>query len=160
MSETNDSVSLILFNGDLDHSMAALTVANGAAGVGMSVHIFFTFWGLSLLRKQQGKSHSLLERLFKRMLPTGAASVGLSRFNFGGIGSRMIHTLLKRKNAMTPESLLKMAMERKVNFIACEASLKILGIPREELIDYEHLSVGGVDAFIKSARNSKIQLFI
>jgi peroxiredoxin family protein len=160
VSETNDSISMILFNGDLDHTMAALTLANGAAGAGMRVNIFFTFWGISLIRKQRGQSHFLLERIFKRMLPTGAASLGLSRFNFGGIGARMIRFLLSRNNAMTPESLLQMAMERKVNFIACEASLKILGIPQDELINYDHLSVDGVDAFIESARDSKIQLFI
>lgn len=160
LAENNDSVSIILFNGDLDHAMAALTVANGAAGAGMAVRIFCTFWGLSILRKERGGAHSWLEWAFKTMLPVGAERVGLSRFNFGGLGGRLLRKMLRDKEAMTPQSLLKMAMERHVEFIACEASLKIMGISHNELIAYDHLSVAGVDAFLQSAKGSSIQLFI
>jgi peroxiredoxin family protein len=155
-----ESVSIILFSGDLDKAMAAFTIANGAAGSGMSVNMFFTFWGLSLLRKVKGDGHSFLENLFKKMMPAGADSVGLSRFNFGGVGARLLRKMLRQKKAFTPESLIKMAMDRGVNFTVCEASMKILGITREELIDYDQLSISGVDSFLQAAWRSKIQLFI
>lgn len=160
MPDKTDSVSIILFSGDLDKAMAALTIANGAAGGGMPVTVFFTFWGLSLLRRTKGRGHSFLEILFKKMMPAGADHVGLSRFNFCGIGARLLRTMLRQKDAMTPESLLKMAMDRHVHFIACEASLKILGITKEELIPYDHLTVAGVDSFLQTAKQSQIQLFI
>lgn len=160
MADTQDSVSIILFSGELDRAMAALTVANGAAGQGMPVSIFFTFWGLSLLRQERGGAKSLLESLFKTMLPVGASSVGLSRFNFGGLGRILLRKMLRDKEAQTPEDLLKMAMEREITFIACDASLKILGLTKEELISYDRLHVAGVESFLESARQAKIQLFI
>ncbi|HEX2953242.1 MAG TPA: DsrE/DsrF/DrsH-like family protein [Bacillota bacterium] len=163
MSDDNgskDSVSMILFSGDLDKAMAAFTIANGAAGSGMPVTIFFTFWGLSLLRKEKGEGDSFLENLFKKMMPAGAETVGLSRFNFGGMGAKMLRKMLHQKEAFTPESLMKMAMERHVNFVVCEASMKILGITQDELIDYDHLSISGVESFLQLAKGSKIQLFI
>lgn len=157
---SKDSVSIILFSGDLDKAMAAFTIANGAAGSGMPVTMFFTFWGLSLLRKEKGVGHSFLEQLFKKMMPAGADTVGLSRFNFGGVGAWLLRKMLRQKQAFTPEKLLKMAMDRGVNFIVCEASMKILGIKEDELIAYDHLSVSGVDSFLQSARESRTQLFI
>lgn len=155
-----DAVSIILFSGDLDKAMAAFTIANGAAGSGMPVSMFFTFWGLSLLRQEKGDGHSFLENLFKKMMPAGADNVGLSRFNFGGMGAKMLRKMLHQKESFTPEALLKMAMDRGVAFTVCEASMKILGITREELIPYERLSISGVDSFLQSALESKIHLFI
>lgn len=155
-----DQMSLILFSGDFDKAMAALTLANGAAGNGMQVNIFFTFWGISLLRQRNLGSRSFLEKLFKMMMPIGAEKIGLSKFNFGGIGPRLLKKIIRQKDGQTAQDLFKMAMERKIRFIACEASLKLLGIKKEELISYDRLELAGADSFLQSALESKIAMFI
>lgn len=155
-----EQMSLILFSGDFDKAMAALTLANGAAGNGMRVSIFFTFWGISLLRQKNLESGMFLEKLFKTMMPLGADKIGLSKFNFCGVGPWLLKKLIRHKDGQTTQDLLKLAIERKVRFVACEASLKLLGITREELIKYEHLQVAGVDSFLQNALQSKIALFI
>ena len=156
----SEQMSLILFSGDFDKAMAALTIANGAAGNGMPVNIFFTFWGISLLRRKNTDGGLLLEKLFKRIMPLGAAKIGLSKYNFGGAGPWLLKKLIRHKNGQTAADLLKMAMERQVRFIACEASLKLLGVKKEELLDYEHLEVAGVDTFLQTALESEIVMFI
>lgn len=155
-----EQMSLILFSGDFDKAMAALTLANGAAGNGMQVSIFFTFWGISLLRQKNSGNGLFLEKLFKTMMPRGADKIGLSKFNFCGVGPWLLKKLIRHKDGQTTQDLLKMAMERKVRFIVCEASLKLLGITKEELLRYEHLQVAGVDSFLKTALESKIAMFI
>lgn len=155
-----EQMSLILFSGDFDKAMAALTLANGAAGRGMQVNIFFTFWGISLLRQKNLDSEFFLEKLFKTMMPIGPEKIGLSKFNFCGIGPWLLKKLIRQKNGQTTQDLFKMAIDRKIHFIACEASLKLLGIKKEELIKYEHLEVAGVDTFLQSALESKIAMFI
>jgi peroxiredoxin family protein len=155
-----EQMSLILFSGDFDKAMAALTLANGAAGNGMQVSIFYTFWGISLLRRKNLKSGLFLEKLFKTMMPLGADQIGLSKFNFCGVGPWLLEKLIRHKDGQTTQDLLKMAIERQVNFVACEASLKLLGITKEELIKYERLQVAGVDSFLKTALESKIAMFI
>lgn len=156
----SDQMSLILFSGDFDKAMAALTLANGAAGNGMRVNIFFTFWGISLLRQKNFGSERFLEKLFKTMMPIGAEKIGLSKFNFCGIGPWLMKKLIRQKDGQTAHDLLKMAVERQVHFVACEASLKLLGIKKEELISYEHLEVAGVDSFLQTALESRIAMFI
>ena len=153
-------MSLILFSGDFDKAMAALTLANGAAGRGMQVNIFFTFWGISLLRRKNLESKFFLEKLFKTMMPVGTENLGLSKFNFCGIGPWLLKKLIRQKDGQTTQDLFKMAIDREVRFIACEASLKLLGIKKEELIEYEHLEVAGVDTFLHSALESKIAMLI
>jgi peroxiredoxin family protein len=158
--EKQAKFSLILFSGDFDKAMAALTLANGAAGRNMEVSIFFTFWGMSLLRKKVLKGNNLLENMFKALMPVGVDKVGLSKMNFLGIGPRLMKKLIRQKDGQTAKDLLEMAMDRKVKFIACEASLKLLGIKRDELIDYELLDIAGVDVFLQNAMESKVSLFI
>jgi peroxiredoxin family protein len=158
--EKQAKFSLILFSGDFDKAMAALTLANGAAGQDMDVTMFFTFWGMSLLRKKVMKGKNPLENMFKVLMPVGVDKIGLSKMNFLGIGPWLMKKLIRQKDGQTTKDLLEMAMERKVKFIACEASLKLLGIKREELIDYELLDIAGVDVFLQNALQSKVSLFI
>ncbi len=160
-SETStQKFTLILFSGDFDKAMAALTMANGAAGNGMEVTLFFTFWGINLLRKRYMPGKRRLENLFKQMMPVGVSRIGLSKMNFCGIGPWLMKRLIRQKNGQTASDLFQMAMERKIRFIACEASLKLLGISQAELIDYDRLEVAGVDAFLNAALQSKITLFV
>lgn len=156
----DDRVSLIVFSGDMDKAMAAFTIASGAAKPETAVTMFFTFWGISLLRRETGGGRLFLERMFKRMMPVGPEQVGLSKMNFGGIGATLMRRLMRQKDSATLPQLMNLAMERHVEFIACEASMQIMGIKPEELIEYEHLRVGGVDAFLESAKKSAVNLFV
>lgn len=157
---SNQKFCLIFFSGDFDKAMAALTMANGAAGNGLEVTLFFTFWGINLLRKKYLPGQYRLENLFKRMMPIGASRIGLSKMNFGGIGPWLMKRLIRQKGGQTASDLFTMAMDRKIRFIACEASLKLLGISKAELIDYDHLEIADVDAFLTNALQSKITLFV
>ena len=152
--------SIILFSGDMDKAMAAFTLACAAASRGYRVRIFFTFWGAALLRRSRNGGNTLLERVFKTLLPTGPAKPRLSRMNFAGLGGLLFRRLLAQRQAQTLEELMALAMEREVNFIACEASLKILGLRPEELITYEHLQTGDAEDFLTAAENSRLHLFI
>lgn len=160
MTLEKTKLSMILFSGDFDKTMAALTLANGAAGQDMEVSIFFTFWGMNLLRRKKIKTNRFLENMFKTLMPLGVDRIGLSKMNFCGIGPFLMKKLIRQKNGQTASDLFKMAMERKIHFIACEASLKLLGIKPEELIEYEHLEIAGVDQFLHNAKDSKISMFI
>lgn len=131
-----------------------------AAGEGFTAHIFFTFWGLALLRKERGRAQNMLERLFKLLLPVGPDKLGLSKMNFGGLGAVFMNKLIRQRKTESVGELLEMAMERQVNFVACQGTLEMLGITESELIDYEHLSVGDVTTFLQLAREAAIQLFI
>jgi peroxiredoxin family protein len=161
MPEAKDSkFNLILFSGDFDKAMAAFTLANGAAGNGMEVSVFFTFWGINLLRHRRIYGENPLENLFKLMMPVGPPHLSLSKFNFLGIGPRLMRKLIGQKKDQTVQELFLMAQERKVRFIACEASLKLLGIDRAELIEYDRLEIAGVDSFLSNACQAKVSLFI
>jgi peroxiredoxin family protein len=155
-----EKFTLILFSGDFDKAMAALTLANGAAGEGMDVTIFFTFWGINLLRQKLIKRKLFLENMFKKMMPLGVNRIGLSKMNFCGLGPWMMKKLIRQKNGQTATDLFNMAMKRNVRFIACEASLKLLGISKDELIPYKRLEIAGVDVFLKNAVQSKIAMFV
>jgi peroxiredoxin family protein len=153
-------LSLILFSGDFDKAMAALTIANGAAGKGIEVTIFFTFWGINLLRQTTAPGKYYLENLFKTMMPLGVKQIGLSKMNFLGLGPWLMKKLIREKKGQTAQDLFKMAMDRQIRFIACEASLKLLGIDQTELINYSKLEIAGVDSFLENALQSKVSLFI
>jgi len=160
LSPKKPAICIICFSGDLDKSLSALALAWTAAGEGFTAYIFFTFWGLALLRKERGQARHPLERLFKLLLPVGPDKLGLSKMNFGGLGALFMNKLIRLRQTETVGELLQMAMERQVKFIACQGTLEMLGISKDELIDYAHLSVGDVTTFLQLAREAKIQLFI
>lgn len=159
-TESRPSLTLILFSGDFDKAMAAFTLANGAAGQGMDVSIFFTFWGLNIIRARVQKTKNPLENLFKKMMPVGPDKIGLSKMNFAGIGPWLMKRLIRQKEGQTVADLVKMSMERHVKFIACEASLNMLGLSKHELIAYERLEIGDVKTFLNNALQSRLAMFI
>ncbi len=160
MSETDNSMSLIVFSNDFDKAMAAFILATGAASSGMSVSIFFTFWGLSLLRKDNfsrpGKS--LIEKMFGWMLPKGPSGTGLSKMHFMGAGTGMMKSIMKKKNMTSLEELLSMAQALNVRIVACTTSMEMMGMKKEELID--GIDIGGVATYLAASKNSNINLFI
>ncbi|MGE5558032.1 MAG: DsrE/DsrF/DrsH-like family protein [Bacillota bacterium] len=154
-------VKIVLFSGDLDKVMAAFTIADGASAKNLDVEIFFTFWGLSVLRKRRKtKGKTWREKFLNLLMPVGPSRLSPSRLNFGGAGRIMMRQMIKAKEAFTPEKLVHLAMERQIKFFACEASMKILHITREELIDYEYLRIANVDVLLDDLEHTALTLFI
>lgn len=155
------SVAIVLFSNDLDKALAALILANGLAASGAEVGIFFTFWGLSVLRKNPAPTmrKDLVSRIFGWMLPKGAAKLALSKMHMLGMGTAMMKDVMARQKIMSLPDLIKSAKSAGVRFIACDMAMGVMGIVREELID-EVDEVAGVAAFAELARKSTNTLFI
>lgn len=154
-----DRVAIIVFSGDLDKLLAGLIIATGAAALGQEVTLFFTFWGLSSIKRQQmleGKSFS--EKLMSIMTPASTKQMGVSKLNFFGLGSRMLRSMMEEKQVASVEDLLQMARDMDVRFVACEMSRDVMGIEQQELLD--GVESGGVAAFLGDALNSRTALFI
>lgn len=158
-SAGNDK-SMVVFSGDLDRALAALIIANGAASMGRRVTMFFTFWGLNILRRPErvNVKKSPVEKMFGRMMPRGTGKLKLSRMNLFGMGPKMIRSIMKQKNVSSLEELLQSAIRHGVHIVACQMSMDIMGIKREELID--GIDIGGVATFLGAAETSDTSLFI
>jgi len=152
--------TIIVFSGDLDKAMASFIIANGAAAMGNEVSMFFTFWGLNILRKPESVKlkKSFLEDLFGMMMPKGAGKLGLSKMNFGGTGAFMMRTIMSKKNVSTLNELIATAQEMGVKMIACTMAMDVMGIKEEELID--GLEYAGVITYLGEADEANVNLFI
>ncbi|MBR2288845.1 MAG: DsrE/DsrF/DrsH-like family protein [Clostridia bacterium] len=152
--------TFVVFSGDLDKTIAAFIMANGAAAMGRKVTMFFTFWGLNILRRPEKVSvvKSLIERMFGFMMPRGTKKLGLSRMNMGGLGAKMIRGIMKEKGVSSLEELIASARDHGVRLVACQMSMDIMGIKKEELID--GVELGGVSTFLGSGEQSDMSLFI
>lgn len=152
--------TIIVFSGDLDRALAAFIIANGAAAMGDEVTMFFTFWGLNILRKPDKVPvrKSFLEALFGRMMPRGAGKLGLSRMNFGGLGTAMMKYVMKKKCIASLPELIATAREQGVKLVACTMSMDVMGIRAEELID--GLEFAGVATYLGEADEANVNLFI
>ncbi len=160
LEKNNDKLNLILFSGDFDKAMAAFIIANGAVAMDMEVTIFATFWGLDILKKSSFNTsgRGFIERMILAMRPKGPEKIGTSKMNFGGIGPKLFRYMMKKKNVLQLESLIKMAQESGVKIIACQMTVDIMGIKPTDLID--GLEPGGVASFLASASKSNTTLFI
>ena len=156
--ETNDAMTIVVFSGDLDKAIAAFIIANGALAMGKKVTMFFTFWGLSILRKKSLPNKSSLEKMFDMMLPKNSKGLPLSKMNFFGMGSKMIRDIMNKKNIMSLEELMKKSIENGANLVACTMSMDVMGIKEEELVD--GISFGGVGQYLGEADKSNNNLFI
>lgn len=152
--------TFVVFSGDLDKTIAAFIMANGAAAMGRKVTMFFTFWGLNILRRPEKVSVTkrLKERMFGLMMPRGTKNLGLSRMNLGGMGAKMIRGIMKEKGVSSLEELIDSARDHGVRLVACQMSMDIMGIHKEELID--GVELGGVSTFLGSGEQSDMSLFI
>ncbi len=158
-SERHDK-TFVVFSGDLDKTIAAFIMANGAAAMGRKVTIFFTFWGLNILRrpKKVRVKKAFIEKMFGKMMPRGTKKLGLSRMNMGGKGAKMIRKIMKKKGVSSLEELMQSAIDHGVRLVACQMSMDIMGIHKEELID--GVELGGVSTFLGSGEQSDMSLFI
>ena len=158
--ERNNDKTMIVFSNDLDKTIASFIIANGAAAMGRKVTMFFTFWGLNVLRKT-GKVNvkkDLFGTMFGFMMPQGSRKLSLSQMNMGGMGAKMIRFLMKKKNISSLEELIEQAKANGVNLVACNMSMDLMGIKKEELID--GVTIGGVASMLGAAEESDTALFI
>jgi peroxiredoxin family protein len=157
-----DKVCMVVFSGDLDKILAALTMATGAAAMGIDVCLFFTFWATAVLRRQDAEASKrpAMDRMLGRMLPRGTNGLKLSRMNMGGMGTAMIKRRMRDKQFADCEELLEMARDSGVSIKVCDMSMDLMGIRLEDLIEYPGLEQCGVATFMENALGSKVTLFV
>ena len=152
--------TLIMFSDDLDKALATFVLANGAAATGQKVSIFFTFWGLNVIKKvaKPKVKKDIFGRMFGMMLPSSSLKLHLSKMSMLGIGDRMMRHIMKRKGIDSLESLRQQAKDSGVEFIACQMSMDVMGVKREELLD--EATVGGVATYMERAEGANVNLFV
>ena len=158
-SQPEDMVALIVFSGDLDRVLAAFVIATGAAAMGMEVSMFFTFWGLSVLKKDSNLAgKGLFEKMMSVMSPSNSTQLPVSKMNYFGVGAKMLRQMMKDSNVSSLEEMIDMAREMGVKMMACEMSKDVMGIQDEELVG--GLESAGVAAFLGESLRSRTNLFI
>ena len=160
-SSKTGKVTIVLLSGDLDRAMAAFIIATGAAAMGMSVTMFFTFWGLNTIRRKGATSSAKdwLRRMFGVLNRGGAESLPLSRFHFGGLGTKMMQKVMKQNRMPGVPELMQTAMELGVRFIACTTTMGMMGITKDTLIDGID-QFAGVTTYLAAAKQGNVNLFI
>ncbi|TDL53884.1 DsrE/DsrF/DrsH-like family protein [Paenibacillus dendritiformis] len=160
MNQAQPKTTIVLFSGEMDKAIAAFIIANGAAAYEHEVTIFFTFWGLNALRRDEAVQvkKGWLERAFGFLMPRGAKKLGLSKMNFLGMGPKMIKHVMKKHQALSLPQLIELAQEQGVKLVACTMTMDLLGLQQEELI--AEIELGGVAAYLGDAADARVNLFI
>lgn len=155
-----DGKTFIMFSDDLDKALATFVLANGAAATGKKVTIFFTFWGLNVIKKceKPAVSKDIFGKMFGMMLPADSRKLKLSKMNMGGMGRRMMRHIMRRRNIDSLEALRQQAIDNGVEFIACQMSMDVMGVKKEELLD--NVTIGGVATYMNRAEQAGVNLFI
>jgi peroxiredoxin family protein/TusA-related sulfurtransferase len=156
----SQGATLIVFSDDLDKALASFVLANGAAAIGKQVTMFFTFWGLSVIKRPKRMSvpKDFMGKMFGMMLPGHAGKLSLSKMNFAGAGRIMMKARMKSKNVDMVETMIAQALAAGVRLVACQMSMDIMGVAREELM--EGVEIGGVATYYEAATASGVNLFI
>lgn len=155
-----DNKTMVVFSGDLDKAIASFIIANGAASMGKKVTMFFTFWGLNILRKHEKVTvdKGFMDKMFGFMMPRGSKRLKLSNMNMMGMGGKMIRKVMKDKNVSSLEDLIQAAIDSGIEIVACQMSMDVMGLKKEELID--GVKIGGVGYYLGEAEDSNVNLFI
>jgi NADPH-dependent 2,4-dienoyl-CoA reductase/sulfur reductase-like enzyme/peroxiredoxin family protein/TusA-related sulfurtransferase/rhodanese-related sulfurtransferase len=158
--QTKDNKTMVVFSGDLDKAIASFIIANGAASMGKKVTMFFTFWGLNILRKPEKVKvkKGTMDHMFGMMMPRGSKKLKLSKMNMMGMGGKMIRMVMKNKNISSLEELIQAAIASGIEIVACQMSMDVMGLKKEELID--GVKIGGVGYYLGEAEDSNVNLFI
>jgi peroxiredoxin family protein len=157
----SDKATIIVFSGELDKALAAFNIAIGAASMGMDVSMFFTFWGLNVIKKNEGKikSRGIMRKMLNRMNRGGAKRLPLSKFHMLGLGKWMMGKLMQDIKFPKLEELMGVAKGSGVKFIACTTSMGIMGISKDAFIPQVD-SFAGVASYLAEAKDAKVNLFI
>ena len=160
-SKSGNGATIVVFSGELDKAMAAYVIANGAVAMGGKATLFFTFWGLNVLRKDPAPAvggKSFMDKMFGWMLPRGANKLPLSKMHMGGLGTWMMKDRMAGKNLPNLPGLMEDARKAGIRLVACTMSMEAMGIREEELID--GVELGGVAEYLGAASETNANLFI
>lgn len=159
-AEARDHKTIVVFSGDLDRALASFVIANGAAAMGKKVTMFFTFWGLNILRKEEPVPvrKGFIDRMFGWMMPRGSKKLALSKLHMFGLGTKLMRRVMQEKKIASLEDLMQSAQAAGIEMIACQMSMDVMGIRAEELID--GVTPGGVGAYLGAAEEANVNLFI
>jgi len=160
MQQERNNKTIVVFSGDLDKAIASFIIANGAASMGRKVTMFFTFWGLNILRKPEKvkAKKGFMDTMFGTMMPRGSKKLKLSNMNMMGMGGKMIRMVMKNKNISSLEELIQAAIDSGIEIVACQMSMDVMGLKKEELID--GVKIAGVGYYLGEAEDSNVNLFI
>ncbi len=160
VNASGNEVTIVCFSDDMDKALASMVIANGAIASGKKVTIFFTFWGLSIIKDINKKrvKKSFLGKLFGFMLPDNLHKLGLSKINMGGVGAFMMRGIMHNLKISSIQEMLTTLLDNDATFIACQMSMDVMGIKKEELI--KEVTIGGVANYLESATTAGINLFI
>lgn len=152
--------TIIVFSGDLDKALAALVIANGAAAMGNEVTMFYTFWGLNIIRRPEKVNHPkrFLQRAFCTMMPRGPGKLPLSKMNFAGVGPVLMRKAMREANVDTLAEMLETAKEQEIRMVACTMSMDVLGLTKDDLID--GIEFAGVATYFDYADDANVNLLI
>ncbi len=154
-----DKVTLLVFSGELDKVLAGLMIATTAASLGMSVTVFFTFWGINVLKERRSYSgKAIKERMIDMMTPAGAGGMNVSQLNMLGAGRMMLKQMMKEKDIVSVDELLEIAKASGVRLVACSMTLQVMGIREDELTD--DIEVAGAASYLMDASRSGCPLFV
>jgi len=154
--------TIVVFSGDLDKALAAFVIASGAAASGWEVTLFFTFWGINIVRDENKKAlekKDFMSKMFGAMMPKGAEKLKLSKLNMGGMGTSMMKKRMQLKKVKSLREMIQDAKELDVKFLVCDMSMDIMGLKKEEFID-EVDDIVGVGTYLKESKGADLTLFI
>lgn len=155
------TVTIVLFSGDMDKAMAAFVIATAAASMGMAVNIFFTFWGLNVLKRKGGliKGQNWMQKMLNVVNYGHARKLALSRLNMMGMGPVMMKEMMSKRRVPSLDEFIKTASALGVKFHPCEMSMTVMGLKKEDFIDECDEVIGAV-SYLNEAKDSNINLFI
>ncbi|WP_372751449.1 DsrE/DsrF/DrsH-like family protein [Labilibaculum sp.] len=157
-----DQLSIAIVSGDFDKILAAMVISLAAATMDTEVKLFFSFWSLAALRDPKKRAHgkNFISKMFGVMLPRGKEKLKMSNMNMGGMGPRMIKSIMKKHGVLSLEEMFKQAGDLGIEITICEMSMDLMGIKKEELIDYPNMRFAGAVTFAGDMGESSAQLFI
>lgn len=157
--DIEDRLAMVVFSGDLDKSIAAFIIATGAAAMGFEVSMFFTFWGINIIKNdRQYARKNILEKGFTAMMPGSSKALPLTQMNYFGVGAKLIRNVMDKHGIASLEELIAVAKDLEVRLVACDMSQELLGIGDDELMD--GLDHGDVATFLADASRSKATIII
>lgn len=154
----------LVIHNDFESLMAAMMVANASASQGMETTVFFSFWGVNLLRGDRPRANepsqklTWIHRMFRWMMPRGSRRQPLSKMHFGGVGKSMMLASMKQQNVMSLEDLIDTAIEYGVRFQVCTTSMRIMGLHKRDIVTWSNIEFSGVASFVSDASTSRASM--
>jgi peroxiredoxin family protein len=157
-----EKMTMVIFSGELDKALAAFIMATTAASMGMEVTMFFTFWGLNIIKRDKGaiKSQGFMKKMMNILNRGGSSRLKMSKLNMLGLGTWMMKKMMKQKNMPSIDEFIEMAKEMDIKMIPCSTTCGIMGVPDDDAFRDGIMSQAGAAYFLAQAKESKVTLFI